>query len=385
MPREEGAGHGRNSRHEIRVGDKEHGRGVDPRQAHRECPKEPGRGVNPRQGEEHDGVLNAAAARAAWLERELRSLHGALEQAARLSGPYWSTRFQPGDYLEDRGGFTAVDERYEQDGRGRGDRAFWQDGREGGDRAFWQDGREGGDRAFWQDGRDDGDRALRHGGRVCGDRASRHDGRGCGDRASRQDGRVCGDRVFRRDGRDCGDLPWEEARREECDEVSDTKDNMKAVNITLPVLPPQTGKESGLACGDWLVQVSQLMGDLTTGSLDWWDSLVTSVMKRYNQWLIASPLERLHLQPPDATEYNTSTARRRMDLRASVLLMAAVPQSLREELIAGRHLESGPILYRILRSYQPGGLAEKSESLQALTGEKQWSDCRSGDATNFVL
>ena len=45
---------------------------------------------------------------------------------------------------------------------------------------------------------------------------------------------------------------------------------MKSVNITLPVLPPHTGKESGLACGDWLVQVRQLMGDLTAGSLEWW-------------------------------------------------------------------------------------------------------------------
>ena len=72
------------------------------------------------------------------------------------------------------------------------------------------------------------------------------------------------------------------------------------------------------------------------------DALVNSVMRRYNEWLIASPLERLHLQPPDEAEYNNTTARKRMDLRASVLLMSSVPQGLREELIAGRHLESGP-------------------------------------------
>ena len=60
----------------------------------------------------------------------------------------------------------------------------------------------------------------------------------------------------------------------------------------------------GLACGDWLFQVRQLVGDLTCGSLLWWDDLMTSVMRRYNEWLIASPLNVFtfnHLLPPSTT------------------------------------------------------------------------------------
>ena len=246
-------------------------------------------------------------------------------------------------------------------GNAGGDRADEQLGRAGGDRAFEQLGRAGGDRAFEQLGRAGGDRAFEQLGRAGSDRAFEQLGVAGGDRVFDQL-----DRVFEQQGRAGGDQPRSFGTREE-EDLQDTKDNMKAVNITLPSLPPHTGKESGLACGDWLAQVRQLIGDLTVGSLEWWDSLVRSVMRRYHEWLVASPLERLQLRAPSADEYNTTTARRRMDLRTSVLLMNSVPQVLREELIAGRHLESGPILYRILRSYQPGGLAEKSESLQALT------------------
>ena len=260
------------------------------------------------------------------MEWELMRLRQRLDEQERgpamRESPYWGQPFQPmqsqGPPPWDRG--TSGEVRGDGDGRYGCDRAGTS-GEVRGD----GDGRHGGDRACTS-------------GEVRGD----------------ADGRYGRDRAWQ-DGGQGGD-------------GHEVKDNMKSVNITLPVLPPHTGKESGLACGDWLVQVRQLMGDLTAGSLEWWDALVNSVMRRYNEWLIASPLERLHLQPPDEAEYNNTTARKRMDLRASVLLMSSVPQGLREELIAGRHLESGPILYRILRSYQPGGLAEKSETLQALTG-----------------
>ena len=60
-----------------------------------------------------------------------------------------------------------------------------------------------------------------------------------------------------------------------------------------------------------------------------------------------------------------------MNLRASTLLMNAMPSGLREELVASRTLStSGILLFKVLRNYQPGGAAEKTETLQALTVAK---------------
>ena len=132
-------------------------------------------------------------------------------------------------------------------------------------------------------------------------------------------------------------------------EMEDTTDNLKAVSVKLPTLAPHTGKESGIACGDWLVEVRPLIGDMTSGALQWWDDLVNAVTVQYNKWLLADPLARLQLLPPSKEGYNTTSSRRRMDLRASTLLLGALPESLKSELVAARQMTSG--VYRIMRNY----------------------------------
>ena len=93
-------------------------------------------------------------------------------------------------------------------------------------------------------------------------------------------------------------------------------------------------------------------GDLATNALAWWDAMVQEVNTKYQVWLAAYPLERLNMAYPDEKVYNTSLARQRMDLRSSALLMAAVPTSLKDELVASRSLTSGRILFRVLQTYR---------------------------------
>ena len=143
-------------------------------------------------------------------------------------------------------------------------------------------------------------------------------------------------------------------------------DGLKATTIVLPTLEA-VGVDSGLQVGDWLAQVRPLLGDLATHSLGWWDSMVDEVMSKYKIWLSASPLQRLKVAVPEEAVYNTSAARQRMDLRASGLLMQALPSTLREELIASRCLTSGKILFRILQNYQPGGTSERTNTLRELS------------------
>ena len=94
------------------------------------------------------------------------------------------------------------------------------------------------------------------------------------------------------------------------------------------------------------------------------------VLNTYGRWLEAGPIERLHIAPPSDEACSSTPLRRRMTLRASTLLMNAMPQGLREELVASRTLSTSGILFKVLRNYQPGGAAEKAETLQALTVAK---------------
>ena len=338
------------------------GRGMHSRQDRALHSQVPGGGMYSRHGhqEGEEDVMTAAQAKAVWLERELASLQQVLNRecsSQTLRGEYWSTPTKRWnvDALHPEGNHD--------DGRARGDRAYIGnvevgDGRARGDRAGIGsfevgDGRARGDRAGIGNF-DDGDCRAR------GDRAgignfNDGDGRARGDRActggfSVGDGRVQGER-----GSNFGVG------------VDEDKDNLKAVSITLPQLPPHSGQESGIACGDWLVQVRPLVGDMSAGALRWWDNVLGAVTRQYNKWLLADPLERLRLLPPLESDYNTTALCRRLDLRTSTLLLGALPSGLKSELVAARHMSTGAILYRIMRNYQPGGLQEKSETLQALT------------------
>ena len=146
-------------------------------------------------------------------------------------------------------------------------------------------------------------------------------------------------------------------------------DGLKSTTIVLPQLSV-AGKEAGLQCGDWIAQLRPLMGDLATTSLGWWDSMVQEVVAKYTIWLAASPLERLHSAQPDESIYNTSAARQRMDLRASGLLLGALPASLKQDLIASRNLTSGRILFKVFQTYQPGGASERATTLRELSVEQ---------------
>ena len=130
---------------------------------------------------------------------------------------------------------------------------------------------------------------------------------------------------------------------------AEERDTLKATTVVLPSLPSVAGKDAGLACGDWLAQVRPLMGDIAVGALSWWDCVVAAVTGQYYRWLEASPLDRLRITAPDPVEYNTTASRKRMELRASAIILAALPGSLKEEVVSSRLLSTGELLYKILR------------------------------------
>ena len=60
----------------------------------------------------------------------------------------------------------------------------------------------------------------------------------------------------------------------------------------------------------------------------------------------------------------------RVEQSGSVALLKALPESIKQEVITSRDVGSVPILFRILKTYQPGGLAERSTLLRQLVEQK---------------
>ena len=348
------------------------------------------RGMNSRHGEDDrrrsshgfpdpeggNGSLTAAEARAYWLEKEVSAMREALAdmQKSNLKSAYWANVLNgaarnarspqgDGDVLGcDRAGVHGIQ---------GGDRAG-SHGVHGGDRAGIH-GVYGGDRASTH-GLCEGDRASTH-GLVGGDRASTH-GLCAGDRASTQ-GRCGeagtsmreshhGDRLWHHqlDGRYGGDPDGRNERK-----GGRSPDGMRTTNLPLPKLPSLSSKTASVDMADWLIEIQPLIGDISNHATVWWSKTVEQTMDQYTRWLGASPLERLRLSPPRPKLDDlcgSTTLTQRLEQRVTTLLLPTLPEELKHDVVSNRTLWPAALLYRILRSYQPGGWTERSDLLNAL-------------------
>ena len=142
-------------------------------------------------------------------------------------------------------------------------------------------------------------------------------------------------------------------------------EGLRSFPVTLPVLPEPQVKNASLEAGDWLTQVQPLIADVSGSASAWWNRLVQATTQQYHKWLSANPMDKLKIEPPDHGEL--ARGNERLAQRIGVMMMQALPQGLRQELIAARQMEATHILYKIYKTYQPGGLAERRQMLAQLT------------------
>ena len=135
-------------------------------------------------------------------------------------------------------------------------------------------------------------------------------------------------------------------------------------NLELPVLPPPGGDGSALQFGDWVTIATPLMCDISNTASAWWDAVLSCAEKAYMQWLRASPVQKLRLKPelPEEGAYNP-----RVEQRGISMLLAAMPDQLRREVVSARKLSATMIMYRLYTAYQPGGGSERASLLKYLT------------------
>ena len=152
------------------------------------------------------------------------------------------------------------------------------------------------------------------------------------------------------------------SRSEERDEES-----MEYVryNQEMPKLPEWDPETAPIDFSDWLLVLTPVVGDLSATSSEWWAIVLESAKKWYEDHMQMSPLERLDhqaLEPPEMKRHKWG----RLEKRVSNLLLAALPPSQKEEVIAAKDLRVMSILTKTMLVFQPGGLNEKSAILHAL-------------------
>ena len=140
-------------------------------------------------------------------------------------------------------------------------------------------------------------------------------------------------------------------------------------SVELPPLPEMREGELGsLVLGDWIQLISPTMRDLSATSWKWWEEVLQLAMAAYREWLRAEPVQRLHIKTQVPAECGTVWSR--LEQRGQLMLLNAVPNSIRAETLANRASSSVDVLYALFRRYQPGGLAERSRLLRQLVEPK---------------
>ena len=133
----------------------------------------------------------------------------------------------------------------------------------------------------------------------------------------------------------------------------------------LPVLQAWTPTQGPLQLGDWLLMVEPVVGDLTSTSSEWWAKTVKEAESWYQYHMSLAPLDRLqHLpEPPAALREERWT---RLERRMSAMLLQAVPEVVKDELVASRRLTAFGILTHLYLTYCPGGVLERQTLLRSL-------------------
>ena len=160
-------------------------------------------------------------------------------------------------------------------------------------------------------------------------------------------------------------------------------EGLKAGTTSLTQLPDHKGgAEASIRFNDWLEITTTTMTDVSERSGQWWAAVLLVVRAAYTRWLSATHLERLAIYPEGMDEL-CGDPWSRMNARACTMLLGAMPQELKGDMVAQQLTQKAPaMLFRLFVWYQPGGSAEPQEVLKRLQSPQ---DYLAGDTPEMVL
>ena len=131
------------------------------------------------------------------------------------------------------------------------------------------------------------------------------------------------------------------------------QENVKPGSVSLPMLSPPKDEMSSLHFQDWVEVATIVMSDLSDNSASWWTRLLEIVDEAYQRYLAATPIERLSIRPVDVGL--TGGKWTRVNARACSMLLSAVDESLKQDLVARRiSQDMVQAIFRLYIAYQPG-------------------------------
>ena len=147
-------------------------------------------------------------------------------------------------------------------------------------------------------------------------------------------------------------LQWQQPQPQAKGPDGEASEVLRNVPITLPTLKDVSEPQAALRAGDWLSELMPLISDVSEGARVWWTGQVQRAQDAYATWLTAGPMDRMAVQPDLQVENKYV----RLESRVLSMLLAAVPQTVKQEAISLREMTCVQLVFRILKLYQPGGL-----------------------------
>ncbi|CAE7344971.1 unnamed protein product, partial [Symbiodinium necroappetens] len=135
----------------------------------------------------------------------------------------------------------------------------------------------------------------------------------------------------------------------------------------LPTLAePRQRSQGAVLAGDWLAAVAPLMRQLSPSAQTWWAQNLKEAEDHYERWLRATPQQRLQVKASTMAKSFEAGKYCLVEQRGVQLLLKAVPEAFRTDLIATRTLAVNAIVFAILCRWQPGGKLERAQVLDYL-------------------
>ena len=149
--------------------------------------------------------------------------------------------------------------------------------------------------------------------------------------------------------------------------------------LELPKLSMWDPESGPIDFNDWLALIQPYMEDLADTATEWWTEMLGHVQRWYDEHMQLTPLARLghECKAPSSLALRKWT---RLERRASAMLMAALPEPIKDEILSSRMVTTFGILRKLYVAYQPGGLAEKSLVLAALENPREETTLAAGVA-----
>ena len=158
----------------------------------------------------------------------------------------------------------------------------------------------------------------------------------------------------------------------------DAPETVKTGIIAFPKLAPPDPSGGSLEFQDWMQLIAGLMSDFSDSSQVWWSGVVQISKDAYDKWVVASPIERLTVEPDERSEL-TEGKWGRVNARACAMLLDALDPTVKSDIIARKaNQAASQILFRLYTTYQPGGTGERNLVLSNLQNPHVVQDAVSG-------